>query len=215
VLASASPPRRALLERLGVEFTLAPQEVEELEVGDPHEVVRENALRKARAARTHARAAVAAGTAGTARAYAHAAAASGTTGTTGTAETVLGCDTVVALDGEIYGKPADEAAARATLRALRGATHEVLGGIALIDGERERTGVARTEVTFRGFTDELIEWYLARGEWRGRAGGYAIQGAGAALVRCVRGDYENVVGLPLGMLLEMYPQLLGRETEVR
>jgi septum formation protein len=186
VLASASPQRRALLERLGVEFALAPQEVQELEAGDPFEVVRENALRKARAAR-------AAGAAGT----------------------VLGCDTVVALDGEIYGKPADEAEARETLRALAGATHEVLGGIALVDGEQERTGVERTEVAFRGFTDGLIDWYLALGEWRGRAGGYAIQGAGAALVRCVRGDYENVVGLPLGMLLEMYPQLLGRETDVR
>jgi len=197
VLASASPQRRALLERLGVEFTLAPQEVEELEAGDPYEVVIENALRKARSARV--RAAAAAGTAETARA----------------ATTVLGCDTVVALGGELYGKPSDEAAARATLRALRGATHEVLGGIALLEGGEERTGVARTEVTFRSFPDELIDWYLARGEWRGRAGGYAIQGAGAALVRCVRGDYENVVGLPLGMLLEMCPQLLGRKTDVR
>jgi septum formation protein len=197
VLASASPQRRALLERLGVEFGVRPQHVEELEAGDPCEVVRENALRKARAAR--------AGAAG----------AAGMTGTTEPPETVLGCDTVVALHGVIYGKPSDEEAARATLRALSGATHEVLGGVALLAGADERTGVACTEVSFRALTDELIEWYLARGEWRGRAGGYAIQGAGAALVTAVRGDYENVVGLPLALLLEMCPTLLGAGTDVR
>jgi septum formation protein len=186
VLASASPQRRALLERLGVEFSVRPQHVEELETGDAREAVLENALRKARAARDE-----------------------------GARGTVLGCDTVVALDGVIYGKPPDEQAARATLRALSGATHEVLGGVALLAGADERTGVACTEVSFRALTDELIEWYLARGEWRGRAGGYAIQGAGAALVAAVRGDYENVVGLPLALLLEMCPTLLGAGTDVR
>ena len=186
VLASASPQRRVLLERLGVEFVARPQDVEELEDGAPREVVVENALRKARAARV-------------ARAD----------------ETILGCDTVVALDGVIYGKPADEDAARATLRALSGATHEVLGGIALLSGAEERTGVARTEVTFRALGEDLIEWYLSRGEWRGRAGGYAIQRGGAVLVQSVHGDYENVVGLPLALLLEICPQLLGVGMGVR
>jgi nucleoside triphosphate pyrophosphatase len=186
VLASASPQRRALLERLGVEFIAHPQHVQELEEGDPQEVARENSLRKARAVRE-----------------------------AGAVGTVLGCDTVVALGGRIYGKPPDEGAARDVLRALSGATHEVVGAIALLEGAHERTGVARTEVTFRTLGEDLIEWYVARGEWRGRAGGYAIQGAGAVLVRCVRGDYENVVGLPLAMLIEMYPQLFGGETGVR
>ena len=186
VLASASPQRRALLERLGVEFSVRAQDVEELDAGNPREVVLENALRKARAAREE-----------------------------GVGGTVLACDTVVALDGVVYGKPADEDAARTTLRALSGATHEVLGAIALITAGEERTGIASTEVTFRALDEELLGWYLERGEWRGRAGGYAIQGAGAVLVLSVRGDYENVVGLPLATLLEIYPQLLGPAKSVR
>ena len=76
--------------------------------------------------------------------------------------------------------------------------------------DAERTAVARTAVSFRALEPGLLDWYLATGEWRGRAGGYGIQGAGAALVRAVSGDYENVVGLPLASLLDIYPQLLAR-----
>jgi septum formation protein len=124
-------------------------------------------------------------------------------------EAVLGVDTLVALGEEIYGKPAGEAQARATLLALSGATHRVISGVALlIDGE-ERTAVACTEVSFREVGEELLEWCLAKGEWRERSGGYAIQGASAMLVRAVRGDYENVVGLPLATLLDIYPELLS------
>jgi len=122
---------------------------------------------------------------------------------------VLGCDTMVALDGVLYGKPPDVRAARATLRALSGRTHEVLSGLVLLLAGEERTALARTQVTFRRLQEGQIDWYLATGEWRGRAGGYAIQGAGAALVRTVSGDYENVVGLPLATLLDLYPELLG------
>jgi len=122
---------------------------------------------------------------------------------------VLGCDTMVALDGVLYGKPPDVRAARATLRALSGRTHEVLSGLVLLLAGEERTALARTQVTFRRLQEGQIDWYLATGEWRGRAGGYAIQGAGAALVRTVSGDYENVVGLPLASLLDLYPELLG------
>lgn len=126
----------------------------------------------------------------------------------GARETVLGVDTLVALEQRIYGKPADEYAARATLRALAGSTHTVFSGVALIGEGRERVAVARTEVGFRELSDERVDWYVAIGEWRGRAGGYAIQGAGAALVREIHGDYENVVGLPLAMLLDLCPELL-------
>jgi septum formation protein len=181
VLASSSPQRRAILERLGVSFTVRPTETRERAVGDPAEVAAENALRKARAARI-----------------------------AGVSELVLGCDTLVSLDGVIYGKPVDERAARESLAALSGATHEVLGGIALLVGDEERTALARTAVTFRVLGPDLLDWYLAMDEWRGRAGGYAIQGAGAALVRAVEGDYENVVGLPLATLLDLHPQLLKR-----
>jgi septum formation protein len=170
-----------------VAFTLRPTDVEELDRGDPGEVALENALRKARAAQRLAAEA----------------------DPSGAAELVLGCDTLVALDGTIYGKPRDERDARATLRALSGATHEVLSGLALLGGDAPaRTAVVRTAVTFRELGEGMLDWYLTRGEWRGRAGGYAIQGAGAALVREVEGDYENVVGLPLAALLDICPELL-------
>jgi septum formation protein len=124
-------------------------------------------------------------------------------------ETVLGCDTVVALDGEIYGKPAGEDQARRTLLALSGRTHEVVSGLALLADGQERTAIARTQVSFRPLERAMLDWYLGLEEWRERAGGYAIQGAGAALVRSVNGDYENVVGLPLTALLDICPELLA------
>jgi septum formation protein len=121
---------------------------------------------------------------------------------------VLGVDTVVVLDGRIYGKPAGREQARDTLEALRGRRHEVLGGICLIASASRREAVVRTGVRFRSFGPELLGWYLDSGEWRERAGGYAIQGRGAALVEEIEGDYLNVVGLPLARLLELAPWLL-------
>jgi septum formation protein len=121
----------------------------------------------------------------------------------------LGADTVVALDGEIYGKPHDEAQAREFLARLSGREHEVVGGIALAEhGSVACAAVEVTRVRFRTLTDAWIDWYLGTDEWRGRAGGYAIQGAGAALVAGIEGDYLNVVGLPLARLLELRPDLL-------
>jgi septum formation protein len=121
----------------------------------------------------------------------------------------LGADTVVALDGEIYGKPHDAAQAREFLARLSGREHEVIGGIALAEhGAVVAVAVEVTRVRFRALTDAWIEWYLSTDEWRGRAGGYAIQGAGAALVAGIDGDYLNVVGLPLARLLELRPDLL-------
>ena len=118
----------------------------------------------------------------------------------------LGADTVVAVDGEPLGKPRDEAQAREYLGRLAGREHQVVGGIALMrEGELAAAAVEVTRVRFRAFGPELLAWYVARGEWRGRAGGYAIQGAGAALVAAVNGDYLNVVGLPLARLLELLP----------
>jgi septum formation protein len=187
VLASRSPQRRALLERLGVPFTVRVSDASELEQGeDPAEVAVENALRKARAVRLE-----------------------------GAQEAVLGCDTIVVLDGVIYGKPSDAAAARETLTALGDRTHEVLSGLAVLlpDGRSgivERTAVARTRVTFRAIDEELLDWYVDTEEWRGRSGGYAIQGAGARLALAVDGEEENVVGLPLGTLRDLYPELLSQ-----
>ena len=123
-------------------------------------------------------------------------------------ELVLGVDTVVVLDGALYGKPPDADAARAMLGVLGGRTHTVVSGLALLRGDGERVAIARTEVTFRPLSDALLDWYVATGEWRERAGGYAIQGAGAALVTRVEGDYENVVGLPVAALVDLVPEIL-------
>jgi septum formation protein len=116
---------------------------------------------------------------------------------------VLGVDTVVSLDGAIHGKPADEAHARRTLRTLAGHTHQVVSALALVSDGVPQTATAVTDVTFRALDDERIAWYVATGEWRERAGGYAIQGRGAALVREISGDYLNVVGLPAAALLDL------------
>lgn len=183
VLASGSPQRRAILERLGVAFEVRPSDVDELDAGEPHAVARENALRKARAVAD----ALGPGEAG---------------------RLVLGVDTLVALEGVIYGKPSDEAHARATLRTLSGASHDVVSGVALIEGDVTEVATAVTRVTFRRLDPPVIDWYVALGEWRGRAGGYAIQEAGGALVRSIEGDFQNVVGLPVSLLLDRRPDLL-------
>jgi septum formation protein len=233
VLASRSPQRSAILERLGVQFEVRPADVVEIETGDPRAAALENALRKARAARAAgaahaadvAHAAGASGVADVARAAGASGAAdavraagasdaadftnaAGEVRGFGAGELVLGVDTVVELGGRIYGKPPDEHAARRTLAVLSGRTHAVLSGLALLDGRQERTAVAATRVRFRPLGAHLIDWYIATGEWRERAGGYAIQGAGAALVHEIQGDYENVVGLPVATLLDLCPELL-------
>jgi septum formation protein len=180
ILASRSPQRRAILRRLGVAFKAVTPDVEELAAGDATEVARENALRKALAVRA-------------ARPD----------------DVVLGADTVVALGGALFGKPADRAHARTMLEALGGRTHTVVGGVVVLVGGERRVGIAHTQVSFRALDERVLDWYLATAEWRDRAGAYAIQGAGAALVIEVRGNYENVVGLPVATLLEIYPELLG------
>ncbi|GAC1319976.1 MAG: Maf family protein [Thermoleophilaceae bacterium] len=124
-------------------------------------------------------------------------------------ELVLGVDTTVALDGQAYGKPADEAEAEATLTRLSGRSHQVLSGICLRSGRSERTSCVSTRVHFRSLAEHELRWYLASGEWRDRAGGYAIQGRGAALVASIEGDFWNVVGLPVPTLLALCPGLLA------
>jgi septum formation protein len=124
-------------------------------------------------------------------------------------ERVLGVDTEVVLDGRVYGKAADEAEAETFLRRLSGRTHEVWSGIALrSDTGDERTATACTRVRFRRLEQKDIDWYLASGEWRDRAGGYAIQGRGAAMIEEIEGDYWNVVGLPVAELMRLAPELV-------
>ena len=185
LLASASPRRREILASLGVEFEVVVPEVEELVTGDPAAVVLENARRKARAGL---------------RLWDGAPAA-----------LVLGVDTDVALDGRLLGKPSDAEGARSRLQSLSGRVHEVLSGVVLVDGQAgngERAALARTRVGFRVLDEGTIDRYLRSGEWRDRAGAYAIQGLGSLLVEEVRGDFSNVVGLPIRALIELAPQVL-------
>lgn len=167
-----------------MEFEVAEPKVEELAEGEPSELVLVNARWKA------------ASIAATAR--------------PGTL--VIGGDTEVALDGEVLGQPDDESQAREHLRRLSGREHEVFGAIALmgpgVDDEgvfEGREGIERTTVRFRELDGPLLDAYLGSGEWEGRAGSYAIQGLGSALVEGVSGDVSNVIGLPIPLLLSLEP----------
>jgi septum formation protein len=122
---------------------------------------------------------------------------------------VLAADTEVVLDGDVFGKAADEVEAERFLGRLSGRTHEVWGGLAVRSGGDERTAHAVTRVRFRPLAAEDIAAYLATGEWRDRAGAYAIQGRGASLVESIEGDFWNVVGLPLAELVKLAPELLA------
>lgn len=189
LLASGSPQRSAILGQLGLPFRVVVPEVEEISMGDPSELALENARRKAAAVEGQAAA----------------------------DELVLACDTVVDVDGIPFGKPETAEDAFTMLALLRGRTHDVVGGIVVAhpaSGERfER--VARTKVRFRQFPDDLLQRYVDGGEWDGRAGGYAIQGTGAAMVSGIGGDYQNVVGLPVPMLLHALEDTEGWDSLAR
>lgn len=175
LLASGSPQRSAILTQLGIPFRVVVPDVDERDMGDPNELALENARKKAEAVATRA--------------------------TPG--ELVLACDTVVDVDGIPFGKPETAEEAFTMLALLRGRTHDVVGGFVVIHpatGTRVERAV-RTKVRFRQFPDELLERYIAGEEWRERAGGYAIQGTGAAMVSGIGGCYQNVVGLPVSTLL--------------
>ena len=174
VLASTSPRRRELMERLGVPFdVIAPEGVEEIQEGDPVEVVTRNASAKASE--------VACGL---------------------SEGLVVGADTVVVVDDVILGKAEDPQEAKAMLEALKGRMHRVLTGLAVVDAEtgRRDVSVVETKVWIHPLTDREIGEYVSTGEPMGKAGGYAIQGAGGALVERIEGCFENVVGLPLSRL---------------
>lgn len=218
ILASASPRRRQILADLGIRFVSVVPEVEELTDGIPHEVVLENARLKVRAGLEIARPTE--GEEHSARprddrsdrrardsdlpveGYPEVRIRGG--------DLILGADTDVALDGALLGKASDEAGARERLRALSGRTHEVLGGIVVLSAAEvpvEHAALARTEVTFRPLEDAEIERYLRSGEWRDRAGAYAIQGLGSTLVESLHGDFSNVVGLSIRTLFDLVPAL--------
>jgi septum formation protein len=180
VLASGSPRRAALLRSIGLDPKVRPAEVDETPRRDeaPERYVRRLS-----------------------RAKAGAVARDG--------EIVLAADTTVEIHGEILGKPTDEHDLRRMLTLLSGATHRVHTGVTVLgrgdrgDGDVELTRVITSSVTFVELDDPLVDWYVARGESADKAGGYALQGAGAALVRTVEGSVTNVIGLPLAETLAM------------
>jgi septum formation protein len=183
VLASGSPQRAEILRKLGVRFEVVVSGVDELTGGDPEHEVLENARRKAWAV---------------ARARDH-----------GPARYVVACDTDVVLDGKALGKPANPDESRAYLDRMSGRAHEVLSGlVVLVDGE-ERSGLERTTVVFRDLSDADKARYVSFGEWEGRSGGYAIQTLGSTLVERVEGSVSNVVGLPVGLLFALAPELFA------
>jgi septum formation protein len=186
LLASTSPQRRAILKQLGIPFdVVAPRYVEDdPRQADAVELVRRHAREKARSV---------AGQAGD--------------------RPVLGVDTAVVLQGRIYGKPAGATEAEEMLERLSGKTHVVVSGLCLVTPGWEVVEHEATRVAFRVLTPRDLGAYVASGEWEGRAGGYAIQGLGAGLVRRIEGDYLNVVGLPAALLVrllaERFPGLYG------
>jgi len=177
ILASASPRRRELLERLGLPFEVRPSGIEEpLAAGVPASTLA-TTLARAKAADIADRLRAA-----------------------GEAALVLGADTLVVFDGQPLGKPTSQGDARAMLRALRGRSHEVVTAVVVRDADpagRELTEAVVSQVLMRDYTDDEIAAYVATGEPDDKAGAYAVQGRGRRLVSRVDGCYTNVVGLPL------------------
>jgi len=171
ILASGSPRRRELLQRMGYDFAVVSPDVDESVDEPPRQAVAILARRKALAA------------------------AEGRT-----EGVVLAADTLVSLDGHSLGKPRDGAEARAMLKALSGREHEVFTGVCLVDCKtgRQAVHVERTGVRFRVLTDGEIDSYVASGDPLDKAGAYGIQGGAGAFVEEISGSYENVMGLPVG-----------------
>jgi len=176
VLASTSPQRRAILEQICLPFEVVVPRYEEQDPPgtDPVDLVRDHARGKARSVAEEAG-----------------------------DSPVLGVDTAVLLEGRTYGKPATAEEAAKMLDALDGRVHEVLSGLCLLTPGWEIVEHEVTRVWFRPLTPRDIATYISSGEWEGRAGSYAIQGRGAALVERIEGDYSNVVGLPAALLVRL------------
>ena len=191
ILASGSPRRKELLTQLGLSFRVLVSDADETvdKSLPPADQVALISLRKAEAV----------------------------AGEAGPDALVIAADTIVALDGQVMGKPHSKEEAVQMLTSLQGKTHQVYTGLTLQRGQQTQTHVECTAVTFRPMTWAEIEAYVASGEPMDKAGAYGIQGLGALLVSGIRGDYCNVVGLPVfrlgGMLAGLGVDLLGSNKE--
>jgi septum formation protein len=176
LLASTSPQRRAILHQLGIPFDAVAPLYEEVDPpeADAEQLVCEHAVGKARSVLDQA-----------------------------DDRPVLGVDTTVVLGGRLYAKAKSAGDAERMLEELSGRTHAVVSGLCLATPAWEVVSAIATRVTFRKLTPRDLATYVASGEWEGRAGAYAIQGRGGALVRRVEGDYLNVVGLPASLLVQL------------
>ena len=176
ILASRSPRRTDLLAARGVQFTVDPADIDEsVHAGENplHYVRRMSETKHAVVAARHAH------------------------------DTVIAADTIVELDGVVHGQAVDEHAARCALLVLSGATHNVHTCVTVGTPDRATSHVVTSKVTFRALSPGLVDWYLGTGEWRGKAGSYAVQGLGSALVAGVHGSLSNVVGLPVAETLAL------------
>ena len=188
ILASKSPRRRDILADLGVRFDIVSADADESsEITDPTLLVRELALRKGRAVRALLQA----------------------RGEWNDDTLIIASDTVVAAGSEILGKPQNDADAARMLRLLAGTEHQVISGVALLFADREAADSDTTAVRFAKMTENDIDWYVKSGEPRDKAGAYAVQGLASLFIEGLRGDYFNVVGLPVYRLNCLLREFLG------
>lgn len=185
ILASGSPRRHELLRKIVPDFKIEVSDAnEELQATTPIELAIENALLKASAV---------------AKKF--------------PSDTVIGADTIVVLDNEILLKPIDEEDARKMLRRLSDREHQVITGLALVEGERKMMAYEMTSVFFGEMSDEQIAAYVSTGEPMDKSGSYALQGGAAPFIKKIDGDWSNVVGLPLYRLRLMLERFGSVENE--
>jgi septum formation protein len=175
ILASGSPRRRALLEEVGLVPDVCPTDIDETPLlgEDPSAYVERLALEKGAAI------------------------------SCGPDDVVVSADTIVTIDGQLLGKPTDDAHAAQMLRTLSGRTHQVMTGVAVRHGATTESFVETTVVRFGDLTEEDIAWYISTGEPTDKAGSYAMQGRGGLFVTSIEGSYDNVIGLPRHRLRQM------------
>lgn len=175
ILASASPRRKEILELVDLKFDVMPSDAQEITTKTaPNEVVMELASIKAKDIYKKSE----------------------------KQSMIVGADTVVAYQGQILGKPTDEADAKRMLTMLSGQTHEVYTGVCVIEDGKTKTFYEETKVTFYEISDEQIDYYIKTGEPMDKAGSYGIQGKAAVFIKGIEGDYYNVVGFPIARFLQ-------------